>query len=101
MEKGFIMCKDRHPLPPPKVCKRYKIDPKDSVFPKWIEPFDYSQMETFLEEKLCGVDKLNLVVTGLSTALLELCGYCERNNIRVTFLHYDNKTQKYKTQRLY
>lgn len=99
MEKGFIMCKGRHPLPPLKVCKRYKIDEKDSLFPKWLDPFDFRQMDEYLEEKLSGVDKLNLVVTGLSTALVETASFCREKGIKVTYLHYDTHTGKYKIQR--
>ncbi len=99
MEKGYIMCKGRHPAPPPKICERYHIDVKDSLFPKWLDPFDYSQMDGFLENKLTGVDKLNLVVTGLSTALLEVASFCDAHNIKVTYLHYDHHANKYKVQR--
>lgn len=100
MEKGYIMCAGRHPAPSVKVCKRYKIDPKDGLFPKWVDPFDFSQMDEYLSDKLFGVTKLNLVVTGLSTALLEVCKFCKAHDIDVTFLHYDNAAKKYKVQRM-
>lgn len=100
MEKGFIMCQGRHEPPNEKICRRYHIDPKDGLFPKWLEPFDFQAMDEYLDEKLVGVTKLNLVVTGLSTALLEICKYCANHGIAVTCLHYDSVARKYKVQRL-
>lgn len=100
MEVGYIMCQGRHCPPNGKVCRRYHIDPKEGLFPKWIDPFDFKKMDSYLDEKLVGVHKLNLVVTGLSSALLEVCKYCAEHDIDVTCLHYDNATKKYKVQRL-
>lgn len=100
MEKGFILCKGRHEPPCEKICRRYNIDATDGLFPKWIEPFDFAEMDKYLDEKLVGVSKLNLVVTGLSSALLEVCKYCREHDIKITCLHYDKVAKKYKVQRM-
>lgn len=98
MKKGFIMCYDRHEVDELTINK-YNIE--GSLFPHSLDPFDYEVMQVLIDHKLRDCSELNLVVTGLSTAIVEVVKYCANNHIKLTLLHFDKKNQSYKEQTVF
>ena len=68
------------------------------IFPQVIDVKDFNKMQDIIFEKLINCKKLNLYVTGLTVALVEVYGFCVHNNIPLTLYHYDRETGGYYVQ---
>jgi len=79
---------------------RHQTPATDSIFPNIVNPFDFEQMEEIVKNKLELCKKLNLYVTGLTTALITVVNYCNNNNIDLTLYHYNKDTDSYVEQKI-
>ena len=89
MRKTMCLCEGRHEMP---------SEVEGSIFPNTLNPTDLEGMQQIVAEKLEGVTTLNLYVTGLSVALVEVIKYCVENKVELTLYHYDLNTGKYYKQ---
>lgn len=83
-------CTGRHDIP--EVAGNYIFD---EVIEGDVFAYDYANK---VVSKLEGVTKLDLYVTGLTLAVLEVVMYCQSHNIELTLWHYDFPTKSYKPQ---
>lgn len=74
---------------------------KGAVFGTINNPNDLNYLMAQCHKSLYDCDKLTLYVTGLSTALCTVINYCEYNNIDLTLMHHDKKTNTYVKQKIY
>lgn len=88
-EYKMSLCQGRHEIPD-------AID--GSIFPMEVDPLDISGMETVAAEKLHGVKKLVLYVTGLTVALVTVINVCHKLSISLTLMHYDKASGGYYPQ---
>lgn len=91
MAKIFKMalCEGRHEIPE-------AVD--GAIFPQQLNPLDLEGMRSTATVKLAGVEALNLYVTGLTVALVEVINLCHANGVALTLLHFDRETGKYYPQ---
>ena len=86
------LCDSRHEIP---------LAVNGSIFPETIlNPTDFRQLADMCEQTLnpamnVGVNRINLYVTGLSTALLTVVNYCHENRINLITWHYNRNTGEY------
>ena len=59
---------------------------------------DFDQMREVLEQRLQNVSELNLYVTGLTAATVEVMNYCVRHQVRLTLYHFDRESGEYVAQ---
>lgn len=59
---------------------------------------DTRKMYEIISNKLYGVDKVILYVTGLTVALVEVINYCNDNGVELTLMHYNKETDSYYEQ---
>ena len=76
---------------------------KDYIFNGTIEnPSDFSAMwklaDDFIGDMDMSVKEINLYVTGLTTALIEVLNVCKDYDIKVNLLHYNPLDGKYYKQ---
>ncbi len=93
MEKTMMLCYNRHTLT--EEASREIGYTGESVFPHYFNPFDRELANACLKSSLANVTKLNLIVTGMSTAFQYVIRYCLANNIELICLHYNIKTDHY------
>lgn len=68
------------------------------IFEEEIEDiFNYDYKETIIIS-LVGHDVVDLYVTGLTIALVEVIKYCIKNDVKLTLYHYNKKTNEYEPQ---
>jgi len=79
---------------------RHQTPATDSIFPNTVNPFDFKQMEVIVKNKLMFCKKLDLYVTGLTTALITVVNYCNNNNIELTLYHYNKDNDGYVEQKI-
>lgn len=77
------LCENRHKSP---------VELDGYIFPQVLDVKDFDKMKDIIFEKLINCKKLNLYVTGLTVALVEVYGFCVHNNIPLTLYHYDRET---------
>ena len=92
------LCEGRHEIP--QVTDGY-------IFPSEVNPIDLRQLNNIAVDRLMDIcekeynDKkqivvqLNLYVTGLTVALIEVLNICKMYGIRVTLYHYNRDTNDY------
>lgn len=80
MSKELVigLVKGRHDLP---------VD--NFIFDEIDDVFDFLGMSKKVHEALKDYSKVQLYVTGLTSALVEVINYCIVKNIDLTLLHYD------------
>ena len=95
------LCEGRHNIP--QVTDGY-------IFPSEVNPTDLRELNSLAVDKLIDIcekeynDKkqtigqLNLYVTGLTVALIEVLNICRMYSMRVTLYHYDRDTNSYYPQ---
>lgn len=86
----FGLIKGRHQMP----IDNYIFNTED------IDVFEFGWMQNRIHEALKYVGKLDLYVTGLTTALVEVINYCVRNDIKTTLYHFNRDTEEYLPQEL-
>ena len=104
IEKQYVtlnigLCEGRHNIP--EVTDGY-------IFPSEVNPTDLRQLNNIAVDKLMDLYeskyvgnshfKLNLYVTGLTVALIEVLNVCKMYDIQVTLYHYDRETGTYYPQ---
>jgi hypothetical protein len=71
-----------------------------SIFPSVVNPLDIEGMSKhvsdFFENK--EFESVNLYVTGLTVALIEVVKYCYHNDISLTLYHYNKEDNSYYPQ---
>lgn len=91
MTKKMELCQGRHEI----------LQATDgSVFSNSINPLDIDGLKTTVAEKLQGVSSLELYVTGLTVALVEVINYCHENGVELTLMHYNRDTNDYYSQKV-
>lgn len=68
------------------------------IFPSVVNPTNLDSMKELISEKLYNVYELNLYVTGLTVALVEVINYCHARNIKLTLYHFDRESGEYYPQ---
>lgn len=89
IEMTLGLCENRHEL---------SVELDGYIFPQVLDVKDFDKMQDIIFEKLINCKKLNLYVTGLTVALVEVYGFCVHNNIPLTLYHYDRETGGYYIQ---
>lgn len=69
-----------------------------AIFPQQLNPLDLVGMRTTAAAKLAGVEALDLYVTGLTVALVEVINFCRANGASLTLWHFDRGTGDYYPQ---
>ena len=82
------------------LCKgRHNIEGvTEYVFPQEVNPLDLNKLAEMVHEALADCTKLDLYVTGLTVALVEVINYATKNNIALTLWHYNRDTGEYYSQ---
>lgn len=84
------LCEGRHQMPK---------DVFNYVFPREIDMFDMRYMRECIEKKIKKTEYMvELYVTGLTVAVVEVIKYCNEFNIPLTLMHFNNRTGKYVRQ---
>ena len=77
----------------------------DYIFKGPIEdPIDFGKMwlvaDEFIGDLPMDVKEINLYVTGLTAALIEVVKVCRQYNIKLNLFHFDTKTNTYVKQEM-
>jgi len=86
---NIALCEGRHNIP-------QATD--GAIFPQVVNPLDIEGMAAVVATKLQDVTDVNLYVTGLTVALVEVIKYCYFNDINLTLYHYDKNSNIYYPQ---
>ena len=89
IEMTLGLCENRHESP---------MELDGYIFPQVLDVKDFDKMQDIIFKKLINCKKLNLYVTGLTVALVEVYGFCVYNNIPLTLYHFDRETGGYYIQ---
>lgn len=85
----MCLCEGRHEIP----------EAEDgSIFGNSLNPLDLEGMRKTAATKLAGVAALDLYVTGLTVALVEVINFCHSNRITLTLWHFNRETGDYYPQ---
>lgn len=91
MKVTLGLCQGRHTLPV-----------EDYIFPMEINPLDLvglrNQAIRKIEDCLDRYNEIELYVTGLTVALVEVINACRQFGIKLTLFHYDRDTCEYYPQ---
>lgn len=89
-ELKMCLCEGRHSIP----------DAVDgSIFGNIVDPLDFAAMQEVISKKISDeLEHLNLYVTGLTVALVEVIKYCQEHEINLTLWHYDRNSNSYYSQ---
>lgn len=87
----MALCEGRHEIPQAK---------DGAIFPSVLNPTDLTAMSQMVHKALSNCSRLDLYVTGLTVALVEVINYCCFNLIPLTLWHYDRDTGNYYPQRV-
>jgi hypothetical protein len=80
---------------------RHQMPVEEYIFPQVVEnPFDFSELEKVVHEKLKDVKELDLYVSGLTPVLIVAVNYCVFNGIETTLYHFDINSGEYVPQKL-
>lgn len=88
MYKKMELCAARHTTPAT----------DGAVFPTELNPLDLQGIAEQAAAALAGVKKLDLYVTGLTVALVEVLKYCTSTGIELTLFHFDRESGEYYPQ---
>lgn len=78
------------------VIGRHQIPVNDYIFDEeGFDVFDFNYMKDKVHEKLYDTKSLELYVTGLTVALVEVINYCVYNDIDLTLYHFNRDTNEY------
>lgn len=89
LNKKMCLCEGRHEIPE-------AVD--GAIYVNTLNPLDLEGMRSTAAAKLAGVQSLDLYVTGLTVALIEVVNYCHANNVNVTLWHFDRESGSYYPQ---
>lgn len=91
MEKKLKMalCEGRHEIPGAE---------DGAIFGNSLNPLDLEGMRSSAAAKLEGVAALDLYVTGLTVALVEVINFCHAQGISLTLWHFDRESGSYYPQ---
>ena len=87
--KKMCLCEGRHTIPE-------AVD--GAIYGNMLNPLDMVGMQATAAEKLAGVQALDLYVTGLTVALIEVINYCHANGVNLTLWHFNRDTGNYYPQ---
>ena len=87
----MCLCEGRHEIPE-------AVD--GAVYGNSLNPLDLSGMRETVAEKLAGVEKLDLYVTGLTVALVEVINFCHSCHVDLTLWHFDRENGEYYPQKV-
>ena len=83
------LCEGRHSIP----------NVTDYIFPSEINPTDLEAMWKTIAAKIPDdALEIDLYVTGLTVALVEVINYCRQNDIDLTLYHFNRDTNGYYPQ---
>jgi len=84
------LCEGRHNIP----------HVTDYIFPSVVNPTDIVGLKETIEKKFETMKyaNVNLYVTGLTVALVEVIKYCLKNDIKLTLYHYNKEDNNYYPQ---
>lgn len=85
----MALCEGRHEIPE-------AVD--GAIFPQQLNPLDLEGMQATAATKLAGVAALDLYVTGLTVALVEVINFCHANGVQLTLWHFDREAGVYYPQ---
>lgn len=89
MKKKMALCEGRHAI----------LQATDgSIFENTLDPLDLEGMASLATEKLQGCKALDLYVTGLTVALVEVIKVCQATGIQLTLWHYNRDNGEYYPQ---
>ena len=78
---------------------RHDMPVSDYIFKDGdFDVFDFGWMKNRVHEALFDTKSLDLYVTGLTVALVEVINYCVYNDIDLTLYHYNKETGEYVSQ---
>lgn len=89
MRKIMSLCAGRH---------EYPAQVSGSIFGQNLNPLDLAGMREDAEKALAGVVALDLYVSGLTIALVEVISVCRAHGITLTLWHFDRNTGSYYPQ---
>lgn len=79
------LCRGRHDIP----------NVTEYIFPCEVDPLDLNGMAKMVADKLKGIEVLELYITGLTVALIEVVEYCNLNKVALTLMRFDRETGGY------
>lgn len=85
----MCLCEGRHEIPGAE---------DGAIFGNSLNPLDLEGMRATAAAKLAGVEALDLYVTGLTVALVEVINFCHANGVSLTLWHFDRETGGYYPQ---
>lgn len=85
----MALCEGRHEIPE-------AVD--GPIFGNSLNPLDLEGMRKTAAARLAGVEALDLYVTGLTVALVEVINFCHANGVSLTLWHFDRETGGYYPQ---
>ena len=90
--KKMCLCEGRHEIPGAE---------DGAIFGNFLNPLDIEGMRETVSGKLADVKCLNLYVTGLTVALVEVINFCHATGVRLTLWHFDRETGGYYPQEVF
>ena len=91
MKKSMELCLARHEIPE-------AVD--GAIYGNAIDPLNLEEMRRIVSERLAGVQTLDLYVTGLTVALVEVINYCHVNGVDLTLFHFNRDNGSYYAQKV-
>ncbi len=87
--KKMSLCEGRHLIP----------DAVDgAIYSNTLNPLDLDGLRKTAGEKLEDVQYLDLYVTGLTVALVEVINFCYLHGVNLTLWHFDRESGRYYPQ---
>lgn len=87
--KSYALCEGRHKI----------LEATDgAIYPNIVNPLDIMSMRKTAEEKIKGCTAVNVYVTGLTVALVEVINVCRYYNIPLTLYHFNRDSGDYYPQ---
>ena len=83
---------------------RHNMPVEDYIFEGEIkDPLNFTEMATVIENRFKELqiqeeDEVNLFVTGLTAATVEVINTCKKHNITLYLYHYDRDSNNYRKQ---
>ena len=77
---------------------RHNLPVDKYIFDEVTDIFDFSSMSKQVHDAIKDYSDVQLYVTGLTPALIEVVNYCIIKNVNLTLFHYDMKTDKFVPQ---
>jgi hypothetical protein len=88
MKMTLGLCRGRHDIP----------GVEEYIYPGEVNPLDLDGMKRTVHSALKNCNRLDLYVTGLTVALVEVINYCCYNYIPLTLWHYNRDSGEYYPQ---